>query len=385
MILTLAISGYRSIRKLVLPLDRLTIVTGANGAGKSSFYRSLRLLAEVAQGRAISSLAMEGGLQSTMWAGPEVYSAAMKRGIQPVQGLVRQERVALKLGFASQDYGYAIDLGFPTGLRGSLFNLDPEIKAEAVWTGETLSRRNVILSRSGPAVTGLSSSGRREVLIKSLPAYDSMLLYASSQHEFAELMTLRERMRGWRFYDNFRTDREAPARQAHVGTRTPILSSDGADLAAAVQTILEIGNADGLDEVIEAAFPGSRLDVRENQGYFELAMHQPGLLRSLRPAELSEGTLRYILLVAALLTPRPPSLMVLNEPETGLYPDLLKPLAQLIAATSITTQIIVVSHSATLVSALSEQRQSLAIHLEKELGETVVHGSETPSWVWPDR
>ena len=385
MILTLAISGYRSIRRLVLPLDRLTIVTGANGVGKSSFYRSLRLLAEVAQGRAIGSLAVEGGLQSTMWAGPEVYSTAMKRGTQPVQGLVRRERIALKLGFASQDYGYAIDLGFPTGLQGSLFNLDPEIKAEAVWTGEVLSRRNVILSRSGPAVTGLSASGRREVLIKALPPYDSMLLYASSQHEFAELMTLRERMRGWRFYDNFRTDREAPARQAHVGTRTPILASDGADLAAAVQTILEIGNADGLEEVIEAAFPGSRLEVHENQGYFELAMYQRGLLRPLRPAELSEGTLRYILLAAALLTPRPPSLMVLNEPETGLYPDLLKPLAQLIAAASIDTQIVVVSHSATLVSALSEQPHSLSIHLEKELGETVVHGSETPSWVWPDR
>ena len=152
-----------------------------------------------------------------------------------------------------------------------------------------------------------------------------------------------------------------------------------------MQTILEIGNADGLEEIIETAFPGSRLDVHENQGYFELAMHQRGLLRPLRPAELSEGTLRYILLAAALLTPRPPSLMVLNEPETGLYPDLLPPLAQLIAAASIDTQIVVVSHSAALVSALSEQPNNLSIHLEKELGETVVQGSETPSWVWPDR
>lgn len=105
-------------------------------------------------------------------------------------------------------------------------------------------------------------------------------------------------------------------------------------------------------------FPRKPFDVHENQGYFELAMHQRGLLRPLRPAELSEGTLRYILLAAALLTPRPPSLMVLNEPETGLYPDLL-PLAQLIAAASIDTQIVVVSHSAALVSALSEQPNNL--------------------------
>ena len=49
-------------------------------------------------------------------------------------------------------------------------------------------------------------------------------------------------------------------------------------------------------------------------------MRQHGLLRLLRAAELSDGTLRYLLLVAALLTPRPPPLLVLNEPETSLHP-----------------------------------------------------------------
>lgn len=70
MLHTLAISGYRSIRELVLPLGQLTLVTGRNGTGKSSFYRSLRLLAEAAQGRIVSTLAAEGGLSSTLWAGP---------------------------------------------------------------------------------------------------------------------------------------------------------------------------------------------------------------------------------------------------------------------------------------------------------------------------
>jgi predicted ATPase len=103
MILTIAISGYRSIRNLVLPLEKLTVVTGANGSGKSSFYRALRLLADVAQGRAIASLAAEGGLQSTIWAGPEAFSRGMKDGSVPVQATVRKNPVALKLGFASED------------------------------------------------------------------------------------------------------------------------------------------------------------------------------------------------------------------------------------------------------------------------------------------
>ncbi len=59
MITKLAVSGYRSLREVVLGLDRLNVVTGANGAGKSSLYRALRLLADVAQARVIPALAAE--------------------------------------------------------------------------------------------------------------------------------------------------------------------------------------------------------------------------------------------------------------------------------------------------------------------------------------
>ena len=54
MILTLAVSGYRSLRDLVIPLGPLNVVTGPNGSGKSSLYRALRLLGDVAQGRVIA-------------------------------------------------------------------------------------------------------------------------------------------------------------------------------------------------------------------------------------------------------------------------------------------------------------------------------------------
>src|SRR5215470_11586313 len=139
MITTIAISGYRSLRDVRIALGPLNVVTGANGSGKSSLYRALRLLADIAQGRIIQSLAGEGGLQSTLWAGPEQFSRAMKRGEQGVQGTRRNVPVALKLGFASGDYGYAIDLGLPIP-SSSQFSRDPEIKVEAQWTGEPFGR-----------------------------------------------------------------------------------------------------------------------------------------------------------------------------------------------------------------------------------------------------
>ncbi len=61
MLNTIAIKNYRSIRELIVPLSSLNVVTGANGAGKSNLYRALRLLAETAVGRAVSSLVEEGG------------------------------------------------------------------------------------------------------------------------------------------------------------------------------------------------------------------------------------------------------------------------------------------------------------------------------------
>lgn len=93
MLTTLAVSNYRTLRDLVMPLRRLNLITGANGAGKSNVYRALRLLADSARGEVIPSLAREGGLPSTLWAGPEDISRAMRSGAQPIEGSVRRQSV----------------------------------------------------------------------------------------------------------------------------------------------------------------------------------------------------------------------------------------------------------------------------------------------------
>jgi predicted ATPase len=383
MITRLAISGYRSLREVRVTLGPLNVVTGANGSGKSSLYRALKLLADIAQGRIIQSLATEGGLQSTLWAGPEQFSRAMKAGTQPVQGLVRKNSVSLKLGFSGNDYGYAIDLGLP--VSGSMFANDPEIKVESQWTGERLGRANAFAIRNGRSVRIRSETGEWQQVYEHLASFDSMMTHCGDPRSGFELLMLRERMRDWRFYDHLRTDRDAPSRKPQIGTYTPVLASDGSDLAAAVQTIREIGAGEEMDAAIADAFPGGRIGVTGADGYIELEMRQHGLLRPLKAAELSDGTLRYLLLVAALLSPRPPALMILNEPETSLHPDLLPPLARLITQASKRSQAVVVSHAAALVSALDADADCRQIVLEKHLGETVVRDGTPPDWTWPSR
>ena len=378
MLTTLAIAGYRSIRQLAIDLGPLTVITGANGSGKSSLYRALKLLADVAQGRLIASVAMEGGLDSTLWAGPAKFSDAMKRGEQRVEGLVRRGPVALQLGFTSDDLGYAIDLGL--ALPDSPFGRDPDIKSEALWIGQSARPSTMIAERRGPSVR-LRPIGDADWIqrMTDLSSVESMMGWCADPDSGYELLQLRERMRSWRFYDNLRTDRDAPARRPQVATYTPVLASDGADAAAAVMTIGAIGDQEAFNDVIADAFPGASV-WGQNDGLF---MSQPGLLRDLGSAELSDGTLRYIMLAAALLTPRPPELMVVNEPESSLHPSLIDPLARLIQRASKNSQILVVSHNDRLVSALASDEATLTYRLDKSLGETVLENGETAQWKWP--
>lgn len=388
MLRSLAVANYRSVRDLVLPLGQLNLVTGANGCGKSNLYRGLRLLAEAAHGNANRAVALEGGLASVLWAGPEQLSRQMKRGMVPVQGGPRAQSVALRLGFAGDELGYAIDFGLPTPVPGTMFVQDPQIKREVIWHGETWHERRALIDRKGPLVRARDDAGRWQVIDQHVPVFESMLTWVADPQQAPEVVALREQLRAWRFYDHFRCDAQSPARQTQVGVRTPVLSNDGHDLAAAWQTIREIGDDEGLDAAVTDAFPGASVEVVQTAGRFELRFSQPGLLRTLGQAELSDGTLRYLLLIAALGTPRPPPLMVLNEPETSLHPDLLPPLGRLMCRYAQDNQLWVVSHAPALVSELATDPSINHLQLDKNLGETCVLGQsifEAPAWKWPAR
>jgi predicted ATPase len=388
LIQTLAISGYRSLRNLVLPLGELNLVTGANGSGKSSLYRALRLLGDAAQNVVVASLAMEGGLPSTLWAGPSEIGLSVRRGQHKVEPTISRNPVSLKLGFGGETYSYSIDLGYPPP-PPSAFHLDPEIKRECIWHGSVYRKASILVDRRGGLVSLPQGHGKESiVLTKNLNAADSMLASIADPHRAPEMLAVRESIRGWRFYDGFRTDMASPVRIPQIGTFTPVLSNDGTDLPAALQTILEIGDEEALERTLEDAFPGSKLHIEVQSGRFEVKLQQHGLLRPLSASELSDGTLRFLLWAAALLTPRPPELMVLNEPETSLHPDLLPALARLIVAASDQTQLIVVSHAKMLIESLERAEVCKRLHLEKSFGETTLAGStpmNIPRWEWPTR
>ncbi len=392
MLTTLAIGNYRSLLDLIVPLTSINVITGPNGSGKSNLYKALRLLAETSSGGVVNALAFEGGLQSTFWAGPADLTKAMKAGHVPIQGTSSKGPKRLRLGFSGDDFGYAISLGLPppadkSNPEPSKFSLDPEIKRETIWSGPSYRPASVLIDREGPVVKARESR-KWVVLDKHVAPFDSMFSSSIDPELAPELSSMRDQIKSWRFYDHLRTDMDAPSRKPQLGTRTPVLDQDGQALAAAWQTIIEIGDRAALDDAVEDAFPGARVEINvSGDNRFSIAFQQEGLLRPLSSAELSDGTLRFLLWVAALLTPRPPPLMILNEPETSLHPDLLPALGRLIIRAARDSQIWVVTHAPRLLNTLAHCDDFNEIRLEKDLGETRVLDQgmlDRPSWHWPD-
>jgi len=347
------VRGYRSLRDVSLPLGDLTVVRGANASGKTNLYRSLWMVARGSNGELARSLLAEGGMPSSMWAGA------------PTAARVRRP-VRMVFGVQVDELSYELALGLPSIDPDSPFALDAELKEERVWFGNATSRHTTLMERAGSTATARDVDDNTVTFAVALDRFEPALSQLGEPTRFPELFDLRERLRRWRFYHSFPTDLNAPARASRAGVRTPVLADDGHDLAAALATIEEMGNGADLHHAIEQAFPRSQLQVTGERGQFTLSLAVPGIRRAMTGFELSDGTLRFLCLAAALLSPRPPELLVLNEPETSLHPDVLPALGDLIATATQQTQVVVTTHSADLAAHLTERTNAVAHQLVRD-------------------
>jgi predicted ATPase len=363
------VTGYRSVRNLRLHLSQINVLTGANGTGKTNLYNSVFLLAKAAAGGFAQVVAEEGGMPSVLWAG-----ARKSRSM----GAIRMEPVRMTLGIKTDTFSYELVCGLPKQASGekSAFSLDPEVKEERVWMDAPHGLKVTFFERSPKGAWILDNDERLADYSGELLPTESVLSQLREPHLYPELSSLRAEISRWRFYHHFRTDAESPLRHPQVGVRTPVLAHDGRDLAAALQTINEVGQSQDLHEAIRQAFPGASLEIEhdEDTGMFAVLLRMPGLRRPLRARELSDGTLRYLCLLAALLSPHPPSLLALNEPETSLHPDLLEPLAKQLVNAGKYSQLWVVTHSQRLAELVEKFSGESPIKLEIIGGETRVMG-----------
>jgi predicted ATPase len=358
--------GYRSLRDFRLKLAGVTLVTGENGVGKSNIYRALALTQRMAQGTFAAAVAEEGGLPSLLWAGDRK----------------KNEPRRMRWELVDTDFQFETECGMIPSAPDdpTEFRTDPDIKLEVLRHGGTKGR--VMARRNGPAIDLRSPDGKMETRPLPIHAPESMLSEVRDGIRYPAMMAAREILISWRFYHHFPTGPRSPLRQPTIGFWSPVLAEDGGNLAANLQTLIECQRSGPLDDAVEMAFPGCQWSPVDDQGRFQLRLLRPGLKRWLEAAELSDGTLRFFCLCAALLTTRPPPLMIINEPEASLHPDLLPPLAELVAKVSGETQVLIVTHSRELAAAVAARCDAKVVDLISHNGETRQTGQGTSSRVW---
>ncbi len=356
------VSGYRSVRDLNLSLARVNIITGANGTGKSNLYQALMLVARAAQGQFARAVAEEGGTPSLLWAGGERIRYTRKKPAKRFELTVEDDLFT---------FSFAAGLPTPNSLPPgkSLFGRDPEVKEEKLFLRDR-HKPVLMVDRQGPSTWLRNAEGRMDQYALELLKYESVLPQIVEPHRYPEVNMVRQSLLGWRFYHQFRTDNNSPLRYPQTGVQTNVLGHDGSDLAAALETVIEIGDQATLESAIAEAFRGAKLRIEANETLFSVHLDVPGLLRPLSAREFSDGQLRFLCLCAALLSPRPASMIALNEPETSLHPDLYRPLAELIARAARDSQIWVTTHSRSLAEQIAERCNTKPVELVLVEGET---------------
>lgn len=379
----LRVEGYRSIRRLRAPFSQVNVIVGANGVGKSNLYRSVVLLGAAARGELARALAAEGGVPSVLWAGPRPRTTRKSKPVRMRLGVTLEGRQG--------ELTYDLAAGLPTSTpwwtktEPTRFPLDPEVKEETVAVPQARGARPVLLLERKAASAWLrDGEGRRVTYPLDLVPSESVISQLKDPHRYPELSVVREAFAEWRFYHQVRTDADAPLKQPRAAVRTFVLAEDGADLVAALQTIRENGDGEALEAAIRRGLPQvSHIEVPpDERGRLQLLIHITGMSRPMEVQELSDGMLRYLCLCAALLTPRPPLLLALNEPETSLHPDLIEPLADLIAQAARRTQLWITTHSRALAEGIHERTGDRPLELEMVDGETRVAGREVTDLEW---
>jgi predicted ATPase len=357
---------------LSLPLENLNVLIGPNGAGKSNLIEALALMRATpvpSQSTANSDVRgvvrRGGGAKEWIWKGASSQSASVELVVNNPKGRQPLRHV---FAFRADEQGFRL-------FDERVENEKPDNNEEKAYfyyhfeEGHPFVNAVNLLPGANP-IADTTTQRRRKLARETVNIEFSILSQRRDPEVYPEITYLAEAYEKCRIYREWAFGRNTVFREPQqADMRNDRLEEDFSNLGLflsrlrktpkAKKAILEglSGLYDGLTD-FEPFVEGGSVQVFFNEGDF-----------SIPATRLSDGTLRYLCLLAILCDPTPPPLICIEEPELGLHPDILPKLADLLLAASEKTQIIVTTHSDILVDAMTE-RPEVVIVCEKHQGRT---------------
>ncbi len=305
----LTIKGFKSIQELVdFDLKRLNVLIGANGAGKSNFIEFFRMISAMMKTDGLKEF-IAGNADTCLFGGPKLTSY-----------------IEVKMGFYKN--GYAFELA-PT--EDGFFLINNEQRHYFPYN----------------ATKDLGSGNFNPGLLSDKTGSGMNSEHNASWHTYNAITS-------WKIYHFHDTSKEAEMRRYNDQTHNEKLFMDGSNIAPFLLNVKE-SHPDAYSEMVNAIrlvipfFDDFILEPDSNEK-LRLNWRQKGLKDyPMRPTLLSDGSIRFVCLAAALLQPDPPSTIIIDEPELGLHPGALAILAELIEDASRRTQVIISTQSPALI------------------------------------
>ncbi|HEX6368440.1 MAG TPA: AAA family ATPase [Longimicrobium sp.] len=350
-------------------LHPLNVLIGPNASGKSNLLEALAIL-RAASGDLQAVVREGGGIEEYLWKGKQPDASAH------VEAFVSRRPAG--------DYP---DLSHRISLAQVGNRLDVPVEMIGIVSDDERALHPVYLADHGSAtLIARNSSGEREEMpVVDLKPAQSILSQRRDPERYPELTFLADEFGKISLYREWNLGRDIPARRPQSTDLPPnFLLPDTRNLALVLHNLTKTSaKHEEVISYLRRFYEHARFIKTEIVGgTLQLYIEEEGG-RLISSARLSDGTLRFLCLLAILCHPTPPPVIGIEEPELGLHPDILPTIAELLRSASERTQLFVTTHSDALVSALSDTPESILVCERMPDGTTIdrLQPEQLKSWL----
>jgi predicted ATPase len=333
-----------------IELEPLNVLIGPNGAGKSNVIEALELLH--ATPTSFAAAIRDGGLpRDWLWKGSDQRAHAATIDVVLDEGTPTCRPMRYRLEFSA--VGERVEV------------LDEAIEETVAQEGENDVYFYYRFQRGAPAINIKDAEGgtgfvHRRLQRETLLPDQSVLSQRKDPDQYPELTWVGEHFAAMQTFREWTFGRYTMLRQPQpADLPEDRLLPDALNLALVLN---QIEHRDGrrLDGLLARFFPRyERMSTRVSGGTVQFYLHETGFRTPIPATRLSDGTIRFMAILALLLSPSPPPVLCIEEPELGLHPDAVALLADLLVEASSRMQLIVTTHSDALISELTNQPEAV--------------------------